>query len=749
MTAKTPLPLDVTKLLAILQPNGVLSNYLKGFESREQQQKMLCDIVESYNLDQIALIEAGTGTGKSIAYLLPAIFWAYKKKERTVISTNTINLQEQLIEKDIPLLLKALDIDIKAVLVKGMSNYLCLRKLQEAKEEILFYPENEVTELNRIEAWKETTKKGSKSELPFLPSATTWERVCAESDTCNRTQCPYYDACYFFKARKRSSEAQLLVANHHLLFADLAMRSETNDYESDALLPKYTKIVLDEAHNVEDIATEYFANKFSKAGVMRILARLSSEKNNKAFGKLPLLKQKLSEFYNKKGNRPSGDAASVIQRLNVAIPGERRDFFKLVIDTFQIIEEVIAQLLNPEERQGVGEPLPETKLRLRERHREHPLWKQDLIPRVQELIETSKRFLISLRSLETDIANLRDDKVNELTSGIRFEITALTNRLEETFSVLNNFIFVKDSIENVRWIEIQRWKTMNNVTLVEAKLDISDVLAKSLFNKFPSTVLCSATLTTDQKFDFIRSRLGLVQEKLGAKKVTERSYDSPFDYRIQALLGVPTDIPAPDHPQFLQAACEKIWETIQASRGNAFVLFTSYSMLMNCYQQLVTKLQNNRYHVLKQGDDNRQALLNRFKENEYSVLFGTDSFWEGVDVAGDALRCVIIVKLPFQVPSEPLFQARSESITAKGGSAFMEYAVPNAIVKFKQGFGRLIRNKNDRGCIVCLDNRLVTKQYGRLFLNSLPPCQKIFDLSAGLKEKMSDFYRKTYYLVKK
>jgi ATP-dependent DNA helicase DinG len=299
----------------------------------------------------------------------------------------------------------------------------------------------------------------------------------------------------------------------------------------------------------------------------------------------------------------------------------------------------------------------------------------------------------------------------------------------------------------VRWIEAQMLKSFLNVHIADAELNIAKALADFLFSKFDSVILCSATLTTNKKFDFVKHRLGLKEQYFESLHLTENIYESPFNYKQQALLVIPNDIPNPLDPKFTEAAVEKIWETIQISQGNAFVLFTSYGMLKTCCSRLEKRLNEHRYPVFKQGDNNRQTLLKKFKETDRSVLFGTDSFWEGVDVAGDSLRCVIIVKLPFKVPTEPIIQARTEAIIARGGDPFMEYSLPNAIVKFKQGFGRLIRNKKDRGCIVCLDTRLITKKYGQQFLNSLPNCQQIIAPSEQIRSHMKEFYRKTYHLV--
>lgn len=737
--------INAENALKILQPEGNLSKVIKGFEPREQQQKMMHNIIEAYNENQIALIEAGTGTGKSIAYLIPAILWAVQKKERSVISTHTITLQEQLLLKDIPLVTKALNVTVKAVLVKGMRNYVCLRKVDETRGEQLLLPPQEAEEFAKIQAWSHNTKDGSRSSLAFEPSGQIWDKVCAENDTCNKNQCPYYQDCHFFKARREASEAQILIVNHHLLFADLATRAESENYQDPSILPIYTKVILDEAHHIEDIATEYFAQKISLLDLLRIIGRLAAEKGGKALGKLTQLKEKIHSYFNTK--TPPTEVSSLLSKMNIDLPGTRSDLLKLITDGFDKFHNFINIAKNPS--RTTEDQSSENKLRMLPEHYGHPYWSKDLKNHSTELVKVLQKYVQSINGLENSLKSLNHDQLNEQTKGIRFEIEALCARLTAASLILHEFVQNAPLPSKVRWIEAQMLKTMINVYIADAELDIAKALVDYLFSKFSSVVLCSATLTTNKQFDFVKKRLGLTPEYAGDLTVTENIYDSPFDYRQQALFAIPTDIPNPLESTFTLAAAEKIWEAVQASHGNAFVLFTSYSMLKTCYQILQPRFQEHKFPIFKHGDDNRQTLLNKFKATDRSVLFGTDSFWEGVDVVGDALRCVIIVKLPFKVPTEPIIQARTEAILAKGGDPFMEYSLPNAIVKFKQGFGRLIRNKNDRGCIVCLDTRLITKRYGQQFLNSLPPCQQIFTSGDKLRLHMQDFYKKTYHLVKR
>ena len=729
MTDAPAPPLDASAIVALLDRGGPLARHVKGFEKREAQEQMLLNIIDTYNNSAITLIEAGTGTGKSLAYLLPAMLWALATKERTLISTNTITLQEQLLHKDIPLLQETLSLPIKAVLVKGMGNYVCIRKLKEALRELTASDRHEQGELESLAAWEFHTDDGSRSDLSFTPRGSTWEKVAAESDSCTREQCPYYQECYFFKARKQASDAQLLIANHSLLFSDLAYRMENDS----SLLPDYQRVILDEAHNIEDTATEHLAVKVSSLQLLKTLKRLLADRSG---GKLPLLSDYLRTHF---GTQRNAKVDALNQRLKLILPSMKEEIVQQLNTTFD-------HFLHFLEGHTIQSESSDNKLRILQNHLADPDWKEALVPATQALITLIDRFITTLSGLTGEIAELDDDAFNEKTQGIRADINALGERLAFINAALAAFIPEQLPDNQVHWIESH--KSSHNITLVAATLNIAPLLAQQLFTAFPSVILCSATLTTNRTFSFIRERLGITTDYLGDQTmVTEHRYCSPFQFEKQSLLAIPTDLPAPTAPNFHNAAIAKIWDAITASRGNAFVLFTSYSMLHQCYEALEKRLKEQRYHPMKQGDSARQLLLQQFKETDRSVLFGTDSFWEGVDISGEALRCVIIVKLPFKVPTEPIIQARTESITAAGGSAFIDYALPQAIMKFTQGFGRLIRSGHDRGCIVCLDNRLINKGYGSFFLNSLPPCPKVIGKGEVIHKKMVAFYQTSYRFV--
>lgn len=744
MTSRNSEELKPEEVLKLLSVNGLLSQSIKGFEARPQQLEMARDVVEAYNRDKIALIEAGTGTGKSLAYLLPAILWAAKTGERTVISTHTITLQEQLLQKDIPFLLKSLKLALKAVLVKGMHNYLCLRKLEDAICEKQLLPDAEEEEIEAIGAWAQETVDGSRADLPIMPSLAAWEKVGAEGDACNFQKCPHYKNCFYFKARKEASDAQILVVNHSLLCVDLNMRSadQKSSTENSGLLPSYNRLIIDEAHHLEGIATEAFASRVNRWDFMRLLAKLAAErKSSEKVGKLSLLRQKIVECYLGK----EGPAVtSLLNRLEIDLLAEKQQLNLLMQELFQgfaLFLEFYANTSSANE-DGSGEQ----KWRLRPENFTHQLWQEQILPAANRLIQELRRYVQALSSLERDIEQLQNEVLSERTKSVCLDISAIGMRLAKMAADLEHFISKEFTVSSVRWIELRPLKTFVNMQLIDADLDISTQLHEKIFAPFPTVVLCSATLATKRNFAFIRKQLGITLDENNASRCIEKVYDSPFNFAKQALLVVPTDMPDPNDPGFTQAVVEEVWRAIQACRGQAFVLFTSFVMMRSCFELLKERLQNGRYPVLLQGEQQRQLLLSKFKSTPYSVLFGTDSFWEGVDVVGDALRCVIIVKLPFKVPSEPLIQARTETILAAGGNPFFEYTVPHAIVKFKQGFGRLIRKETDRGCIVCLDPRIVNKGYGKFFLDSLPNCGKLFEKREFIKGKMEEFYKKTYFL---
>lgn len=697
------------KLLELIfSQNGLLSRSLANFEERACQKEMAESILDAFEKDQIALIEAGTGTGKSLAYLVPAIIWALKHQEKTVIATHTIALQEQLLHKDIPFLLKTMDVEIKACLVKGMSNYLCLRKLRELQEQPLLFSLDETKEVQAIEQWSEKTCEGSRSDIPFPVSSSVWEKVGAESESCNHVQCPHYKRCFFFKARKEAAESQLLIVNHHLLLADIEKRRR-NPGAQESILPPYYWLVIDEAHNLEEIALDSFARRFDRIAFLRLLGRLHSDVSPER-SRLFALKKELSTL--------SIVRPVLLQKLETEIPALRRN-------CQAELEEVFSQMTQHFEG----------KTRITSAITENPFWKNSIVPGLLSLAEEIQRLLLSLKGVLSDFDEFKDTALYEKSGVHLLEVQSIALRLEQAAEFFTHF--TQNETENekrVRWYE----GNGGNIALVDAALDISQLLNEHLFSSLQTSVLTSATMAAARSFQFIKSRLGLPEEKL-----QEKIYDSPFNYPERSLFLVPTDLPLPSHVEFMRECVKAMSEIVEISRGSAFLLFTSYEMLQSCYRALAATSLADRFPFLKQGDLPRHLLLEQFKKREGSVLFATDSFWEGVDVPGEALRCVVIAKLPFSVPSDPLYEAYAQSLEKEGLDPFMDYSVPQAVIKFKQGFGRLMRKNDDRGCVVCLDPRIVKKNYGKQFLQSLPPCPTFFGQKSEVFAEMRKFYERT------
>lgn len=727
----------------LIKVGGPLSQCINGFEPRPQQQAMLEGVQKAYEDNAIALIEAGTGVGKSLAYLIPAILHAAKTGERTVISTHTITLQEQLVYKDIPMVLKALGLEIKAELVKGMGNYLCLRKYEEALAESPLLPPEEAQELTRMEGWQGTTQQGSLSELPFVLSPANRERTAAESDTCQRGMCPHFQKCFFYKARQKAQDAQILVVNHHLLFSDLSLRAQSEGAEEVGILPAYQRVVIDEAHHIDDIATKYFAIRVSHWEVIRLMTRLSADRN----GRLSALRTRLVDVFLQQKKSPPPLFREIHNMIELELPGIRRELVQQFSDLFDDFSHFIHEYKQSSRDDTTSHQ--HFILRLLPDVLKHPDWHGQLMPRAKQTIATAQKYCTSIESMLKQLMELNHRKFEEQTSAIRQDIKALTGRLQHMALTLEAIINGESRLDRVRWMETYPMRGIQNVTLMDAALDVSDQLVDWLFKKFQTVILCSATLTTNRNFSFFRQQMGLDTDLLDGKEVREYLFDSPFNYQEQALLAVPTDLPAPTHPDFLAAAIEQIWASVVASRGQALVLFTSYQMLRQCHSALQQRFADRHYPLLRQGEENRQALLHKLRTMNHAVLFATYSFWEGVDIAGDALRCVIIVKLPFKVPTEPILEGRAEALSAAGRNPFTELSLPLAAVTFKQGCGRLIRNGSDRGCVVCLDSRLITKAYGTQFLHSIPEYQRVVDNSSEVVKKMGEFYYKTQYLVRR
>ena len=648
---KTYTSLDIRKVFA---PDGDVSQSLANFEVRPEQIEMAGAVQQAFLNGRHLAVEAGTGVGKSFAYLIPAVDLAVNGMGRILISTFTITLQEQLINKDIPFLNSCIPQEFTAVLAKGRSNYLCKRRLKFTlqRESRLF--DDKDSEVHQIQDWSEQTKDGSLSDLPFLPKSRTWDRVKSEHGNCRGRKCPHFRGCFYWAARRRLESADIIVANHALLFSDLVLKQQ-----GASILPGYKFVIIDEAHNMEHVAEDHFGIDISNRRVKFVLDNLYNPRTHR-------------------GLLTHTDAKAAIE-LVYKIEKESARFFKEI-------------------RAWYEQTKNETKGRC------HKNFVDDTLSG-------------HLKDLSRELAGLAKEKEDE---DEKFEIMRFVELCKALIHDLENFLSQANAGQ-IYWLEVGSDRT-STIRLKSAPLNVGPEIKRCLFDKYESVVLTSATLCTgaaEEKsgFDFFAGRIGL--DDFNAVRL-----GSPFDYKKQVKVYIEKDLPNPNQSGFIENAAEVIKKYLAKTTGGAFVLFTSYVMLEETAGRLSEWLDENNIKLLQQGASvDRSMLLRQFKTKGSNVLFGTDSFWQGVDVPGQALSSVIIVRLPFAAPDQPLLAGRLEQIRELGGNPFNDYQLPSAIIKFKQGFGRLIRSKTDSGIVVVLDSRIISKSYGKKFLAAIPKCE--------------------------
>ena len=644
--------MDVAQIKTYFDTDGVLSQKLGSFEFRPQQLEMAQSVAASLEQGHHLMVEAGTGTGKSLAYLIPAVLWALQNETRVIVSTYTKTLQEQIVNHDIPFLRDVLGLPFKHSLCLGSENYLSLRRMKRASQTHLFGNVEEDEQLNEIFQWAGRTESGFRNDLPFEPAPSVWEEVGRQKDLCMGKQCETFNSCFYFKERRKWFGAHLLIVNHHLFFANVA--------NSGAVLPRYDAVIFDEAQNLEEAATSFLGLDISNSGLFYFLDRLYNAKTKR--GTLARLRDDLTIEIQQR-----------VSKARIAVEG----FFANLFDEFGRKERTL-RFYSP------------------------PTLNNTLFIPLQDLHE-------ALKSLELRVTSEEE----------QLEVSAAATRVFEfnnTISALLN----QNMKEYVYWLEVTPKKRFTRATLRGMPININEELHEQVFSKVDRAVLTSATLTTNHSFEYIKERLGCTPKE-------ESTLDSPFDYASQALLYLPQDMPEPGEAvaQYVSALADRTLELIQATGGKTFVLFTSYDILNRMYQALDPKL--HQYQILKQGNLAPSRMIERFKEKP-SVIFGTNSFWQGVDIPGDALSSVIITKLPFDVPTEPLTEARIEDMKKRSINPFRHYQIPRAIIQLRQGFGRLIRKRTDKGVVAILDSRLTQRNYGKQFLKSLPECAQTQNL---------------------
>jgi ATP-dependent DNA helicase DinG len=700
--ARQVTPLDEERLAGCLAPGGELSRVYPQYEERKSQVGMLRLVCRAFNGDEICAAEAGTGVGKSLAYLLPAAAWAVQNGERVVVSTNTINLQQQLVEKDMPLVRKVLGEEPKVVLVKGRGNYLCLHRLSEALEEAALFEERD-PELLSIREWARTTETGSRTDLSFYPTDENWSKVCSEADACLGLRCTHREGCFVLKARREAATAKILIANHHLLFADLALRLAGSGYDDPAVLPSFRRVVFDEAHNVEKAATSFFSQSFTRPMVLRYLGRLLRRRKGRVTGHFPALARLMGR----------GALAKRVPELIDAVQARAEE-----LDTaaLEILGSETSLLLDsgtlPDFRSAAGAALGNLSFAIGE-----------LGTAFDEVFE---------KIGAADEGAGRPDKESQKDSLV-WDCRVQLSRLAGIAEVCNRFRNDETGDNDIFWLESRDRAVRFSIT----PLDIGPLMREAVFQPIKTVVFTSATLTVSESFSYWAGRIGLDGSE--GREPLFRTFPSPFNYQEHVLLGVPTDAPAPDSPRQKEFLSRFISSALLASHGAGLVLFTSYSQMRDVTAAAQPALQAAGIRVLKQGDDDRARLLDSFRSDRSSVLFATDSFWEGVDAPGETLQVVILCRLPFRVPSEPILKARMSAIEQRGGNPFAELSLPDAVVRLRQGFGRLMRRQDDMGVVLILDPRIVTKQYGGVFLGSLPQTKRALGPSAEVLRAVKGF----------
>lgn len=679
--------------------DGILAKEIKGFEYRKEQEEMAQYIQDAINEDRKIIVEAGTGTGKTLAYLIPSIKWAVTNKKKVIIATNTINLQEQLLLKDIPLAKSIIKDEFSYILVKGRNNYVCKRLFNELvlgkSVDIETFSMEAREQIEYILKWGNKTKTGDKAELPFEVYPDVWELVQSTTELCLGKKCPYRKECFYMKTRMEKMEADILISNHHVFFADLNVRAET-DFDSEYLiLPRYDMVIFDEAHNVESVARSYFSVEVSKISFTRLLNRIYQKKNKKKKEKSTLIR--VEDTVDEKNLE---DSEQYIYLLNT-------------------LKEEISIL------QNIGDEYFDEIRKIYETNTEAPIKKS-----LNNFEMTKSRFLENLREKKNIFQGKLADFLNLMMSFNNVideekdknpEVINFNNHLKMFKAYIDSFKFINSFEDDnyIYWLDINSKRT--NVILTATPLNIAQKLSTVLFDNLDRLVFASATIVVNGNFDYFKKSLGLDEEDC-----IEAIIKSPFDYDEQMSVYIPSDIQDSENINaFVSDASKFILNILLKTDGKAFILFTSYTMLNQIYYSISKKLKDKGFEVFLHGDKPRSQIIKEFKEAENPILFGTTSFWEGVDVQGENLSNVIITKLPFLVPTDPVVSAISKKIEEDGGNSFMDFQLPEAIIKFKQGVGRLIRKKTDSGNIFILDNRILKKRYGSLFINALPSQKNI------------------------
>jgi len=679
---------------------AVLPRIMSGFEPRPQQIEMALAVTHTLNERVPLIVEAGTGTGKSLAYLIPSALWALQNDRKVVISTFTRTLQNQLLQADIPLIHHA-GIEARVEVLQGRNNYLCKRRLGLALAESTDEPQEHAL-YEALGGWSETTSDGSRLDLPVGPTSTQWERVMSDTDLTLRARCAQYGSCHYYVALRRAAAAHVVIVNHALLMADLQMRSEIGR----GILPKFDRLVLDEAHHIEDAATGAASSRCTAESIRRaILPLMDSKRRRGALGRI-------SRDHLKQGSKLSLHAQDDLESAIMETEGRAL----AVVRTTEDALASVAALL-PNER---------SPLRIDAAFTQTDDWTDWIRPTLANLALELEQTAEQLESIST---LLQDVELTEGQMEPPMDVLRARRRLQGHVDTLRSFL--APPAGRARWVEAASRRKSDTAAIAWAPVDMAPTLREILWEPIKAVVATSATLAVNKQFTHWKTRVG-------ATESTELNLPSPFDHFNQALLGLPRDLAEPNTPLYLKQTAAAILRAVEISGGGAFVLCTSYAAVKTYTAALRTL---GRFKVLAQGETERTQMLSRFISDPNAVLVGTDSFWEGVSVKGQGLRLVILPRIPFRVPTDPLHAARREHIDALGQDSFRTYELPGTILRLRQGYGRLIRSHTDKGTVLLLDTRIHSRRYGHTILAALPPARRLKGPSSWIEGEMSRFYR--------
>lgn len=718
-----------------LGEDGLVARNIQGYEMRSGQIAMAEQVLGMFSHDQIAVAEGETGIGKSFAYLIPSMIWLSEHgDERIVVATSTMNLQHQLVDKDLPFITRVAEDDVRYCLLKGRTNYVCLRRLTNETSDMELFKAGDATEIGRIMRWVETSETGMRSEYPEQISSRIWRAVCSEPDLCENQRCSFFGSCFVMHSRKEALESRILVVNHHLLLADIVMRiDEEIPADETAVLPPYDRIIIDEAHNIEKNSTGFFTRSYNERALDSVLMDLID-----AFGSL-LGGRRVRLFMGGRKARGRAMTHPLVERLmelrtlvtsySEEFHGSLLELGTLGVQSDHDREQDVFQVLLDEGLRGTPEF---AKVRLY----------------AGQVLKALDDIGLVVKGIMDDTA----DSGNETIYYLRADAAAYVRRMRRIQRLIDEAIVQDPSSASIGWIErgyvSDAEDQQRRLELHLTPLTTAPLLCEHLFGPTKSVLCTSATLTVAESFEFFYRQVGLdsLKREQGEDRVTQARYRSPFEFDKNMFLSVPHDAPEPTarpvrggSDPYESYVFQMTRDLIIAAEGGVLILFTSYALMRRVFESLMSDGLPDSIELLYQGMDDRARLLDRFIKERHSVLLATDSFWEGVDAPGDTLRLLVITRLPFKVPTHPVLVARYRAVEAVGGNPFSVLTLPETAMRLRQGVGRLIRKQSDRGGVIILDSRIITKWYGKTLIRSMPTSKVFVSSSERVIESLEDF----------